>query len=423
VLLVQVKNGAFGAARLPRTTGSVDEQIDRGLGLRTPSADVIPRLSRMDFRSARGVYVVLDATEIHRDWFLVGLEFQLLRFLIRQAGIRAVVPTSVLMEVVANHDREYARARRQLTKVAEGLRRVAGRGALPAPQLWDESAYEDRLVERLENLGIELLPWPETPHEEIVKRATERRPPFDEAGSGYRDTLVWMSCLALARAGRTVFLVSQDKDFAGRDLDLAGALIEEVTDLPGSVTLVRHLGSWLLPLVPWGDVGDLKEAAATARDEEVAFMFAPWDIFEDPDFTREELGLPPSAVIDEISYHGSDSASLERVSHAKTEDGSHKIVYRFPIEFEVLMTLDTDEARAEGYIEHEGSLTGREAVRTVIPMIGEMRVIHDEDRPDEPLYYDSFDFMPVDPSAHYDPNRQIPGQGFLPFETDGSDDG
>src|ERR1035437_7282747 len=186
---------------------------------RLVSADVIPRLSRMDFKSARCVYVVLDATEIHHDWFLVGLEFQLLRFLIREAGIRAVVPTSVLMEVVANHDREYARGRRQLTKVAEGLRRVAGRGALPAPQLPDQCTYQEQLVERLENLGIEFLPWPETPHEEIVKRATERRPPFDEAGSGYRDTLVWMSCLALAGAGRTVFLVSQDRDFAGRDLD------------------------------------------------------------------------------------------------------------------------------------------------------------------------------------------------------------
>ena len=242
---------------------------------RLVSADVIPRLSRMDFKSARGVYVVLDATEIHRDWFLVGLEFQLLRFLIREAGIRAVVPTSVLMEVVANHDREYARARRQLTKVAEGLWRAAGRGALPAPQLPDQSTYQEQLVERLENLGIEFLPWPETPHEEIVKRATERRPPFDEAGSGYRDTLVWMSCLAFAGAGRTVFLVSQDRDFAGRDLDLAGALIKEVTDLSGSVTLVRHLGAWLLTLVPWGDVGDLKEAAANARDEEVASSSPP----------------------------------------------------------------------------------------------------------------------------------------------------
>jgi PIN domain len=308
--------------------------------------------------------------------------------------------------------------------VAEGLWRVAGRGALPAPQLPDQSTYQEQLVERPENLGIEFLPWPETPHEEIVKRATERRPPFDEAGSGYRDTLVWMSCLALAGAGRTVFLVSQDRDFAGRDLDLAGALIKEVTDLSGSVTLVRHLGAWLLTLVPWGDVGDLKEAAANARDEEVASIFAPWDIFEGQDFTRAELGLPPSAVIDEINYYGSDGEDLERVSHARKEDGSHKIVYSFPIEFEVRMTLDTDEARAEGYTAHEGSLTGRETVRTVIPMIGEMTVIHDEGHPDEPLYYDSFDFRPVDPSAHYDPNPgPIPGQGVLLFEADGSYDG
>ena len=85
------------------------------------------------------------------------------------------------------------------------------------------------------------------------------------------------------------------------------------------------------------------------------------------------------------------------------------------------MTLDTDEARTEGYIEHEGSLTGRETVRTVIPMIGEMTVIHDEGMPDERLTYDSFNFQPVDPSAHYDPYRPIPGQGVLLFETGESD--
>jgi hypothetical protein len=28
-------------------------------------------------------------------------------------------------------------------------------------------------------------------------------------------------------------------------------------------------------------------------------MFALWDIFEDPQLTREDLGLPPSAVLEE----------------------------------------------------------------------------------------------------------------------------
>lgn len=375
----------------------------------------------MDFTSARGVYVVLDATELHRDWFLAGLEFRMLRFFIREAGMNVVLPPSVFAEVVTNHRREYSKARRELAKAAGYFRRVAGRGTLSVSDLPDASDYEEWLVERLESFGIDLLPWPQAPHEYIARRASERRPPFDEAGSGYRDTLVWLSCLELATAGRTVFLVSQDKDFIGRDQALAEALVEEVIDLEGSVTLVRQLGPWLLPLVPWRDVRDLKQAAANAQDEEVASMFVPWDRFEDPQLTAKELGVPPSAAIEDITYYG--SGVLERVSHAKSDDGSYKVTYTFPIQFEVLMTLETDEARAYGYIDHEGSITGCESVRTVIPMIGEMTVVHDETLADLPYYVDSCSFQPISQSSLLETgadetSAQERRQQPLPFEAD-----
>ena len=349
----------------------------------------------MDFRSVRDTVVVLDATELHRDWFLVGLESQLLRFLIDEAGLRVVVPMSVLVEVAANHAREYSRAKSQFLKHSDALRRVVGRSSMPAIELPAATDYREQLLIRLENMGVELLPWPEASHEDVVMRAANRQPPFNDQGSGYRDALVWLSCLDLIGAGETVVLVSQDNDFADGRSGLAAALVREARELPGSVELVRNLGSWLLSLVPWREVGDLKEAVAFARDEAVAAMFVPWDIFDDPQFTADELGLPTNAKLEEVAYYGSGDMILERLSHAQAADRSTRVVYRFYIEFDVTMTLPGEEAHALGYIEELTSFNAVETVHTIVPLIGEMVVVHDESAADGPLYYDAFHFRPT----------------------------
>ena len=375
----------------------------------------------MDFSSARGRYVVLDATEINRDWFLSGPEFELLRFLISEAGIRAVVPASVRSESIANHNREYQRARKQLQKAQASVRRVAGGGIDLGPEIPEDRDYEARLAARLEILDINILALPETAHAEIVERSTQRRPPFDQTGSGYRDTLVWMSCLELAAAGETVFLVSQDKDFAGSDLSLAEPLAEEVAGLPGSITLVRHLGSWLLHLVPWDDVTTLKEALVVARDEVVATWFAPWDIFEAPDFTNAELGLPPNAEVHEVTYAGSGNRIIERMGETRLEDGSFRVVYTFPIEFAVEMTLPAEDARAEGYITtQEGNPSGTETISTSVPMAGQMTVIHDN-AAEFPFFYESFDFQPLNGRPHDPASELVVGQLSIPLEADEPD--
>ncbi|WP_158306142.1 PIN domain-containing protein [Janibacter sp. HTCC2649] len=372
-------------------------------------------------RSKTTPCVVLDATEIHRDWFLAGLEFPLLRFLSSSHRVDPVVPASVVAEAVANHERHYTVARRAMTKAATEFRRVTGvASGFPVPESNDQLNYELVLRERFESLWIEVAATPQTPHEEIVARAVSRRPPFDQNGSGYRDTLTWMTCVELANQGRDVYLVSQDKDFAGRNLQLAPQLEAEVAALEGNVTLVRNLGKWLTEQVPWKDVSDLREASGLARDEQVAAMFAPWDMFEDPGLTAEELGLPPDSNITDVSYGGTGGHGfgyLERLSHEKTESGANRVVYEFPIEFEVEVSMNSEEARQAGLIQHENNWTGVEQITTSIPMTGLMTVVHDERDVETPLYFDSFEFV-LDrdtavprPGDHPDQLRLFDGEG------------
>ena len=235
-----------------------------------------------------------------------------------------------------------------------------------------------------------------------------RKPPFDQTGSGYRDTLTWMTCVDLAADGGDVYLVSQDKDFAGRDLPLAPELAEEVAELPGSVTLVRHLGRRLTPLVPWRDVTDPREAAAQPGTRRSPRSSRPGTCSMPRTSPRRSFGLPPGATIHDISYHG--SGQLKRVRHDRHADGADRVVYEFPIEFEVDLSLSTVEAREAGFIQHEGSATGVEVITTVVPMTGVMTVVHNEWDPESPLYFDHIDFRleGVDmPGARVDDPNQL----------------
>ena len=270
----------------------------------------------------------------------------------------------------------------------------------PAAQ---QEEYRRRLAGRLESCDFEVVASPEASHDAIAARAAERRAPFDQAGSGYRDTLVWLTCLALATQGKRVFLVTSDNDFAFNG-ELAPSLTEELADVTGSVTLVRHLGRWLTTLIPWQDVSDLKEAAASARDEEIASMFAPWDIFEDPHLTAEELGLPPSARLHDVSYAGSGGMWIDRKSFERVGPGRTQVVYEFPIEFYVEMTLNASDAAEAGFAGSEPNHASEVDVSTTVEMIGEMTVIHDEhdtDDGDLPYQYEWFNFRLANPTPEW----------------------
>jgi hypothetical protein len=337
------------------------------------------------------------------------MEFEFLRFLTDRMEVRAAVPASVVSESVANHSREYSRARKQWLKARSGLNKVAGTGIDRGLEVPEFSDYSTQLSSRLEIVNIEVLPFPEVTHADLVARCTQRLPPFDESGSGYRDTLVWITCVELAAAGEDVFLVSQDRDFAGRDLELAESLADEIAALPGAVTLVRNLGSCLMQFMPWKDVTNLREAVAIARDEMVAVWFAPWDIFEDPQLSSDELGLPRGAEVREVSYGGSGDGVIEKIESSRLGNGTFRDTYRFPIEFNVEMTLPAEVARAEGYLIGENTPSSVEVIRTSVHMVGQMVVIHDS-AAEFPFSYDSFEFRPRGGGSAWNRNVDLSGR-------------
>ena len=128
---------------------------------------------------------------------------------------------------------------------------------------WNYRKYvEERFDERL---SFTVLPWPQTAHQDLAMRAVNRTPPFNEKGTGYRDSLVWADVVELARSGHDVALVSMDKAFEGNPGELAPALQAEVDPLEGSVELVRDFSSWLIAALPWKSVRTLRRPCTSVE--------------------------------------------------------------------------------------------------------------------------------------------------------------
>ena len=91
--------------------------------------------------------------------------------------------------------------------------------------------------------GGAILPIVDVAASQLALRSLERRPPFDDRDRGMRDTLLWLSVLELARAGRTVILAANDAGAFGEHR-LHQALEDEVIAIcgdPNRVVLARSL--------------------------------------------------------------------------------------------------------------------------------------------------------------------------------------
>lgn len=255
--------------------------------------------------------IVLDATELSRDWLCRGLKYQLLENA-NFHWLNVVVPRSALEEVVANHRRQVDAADQALRNL--GRERV--RLGMSAPESESSSFdYREYLDDRFDRqLGISVLPWPTVSHSDLVSRAVSRTPPFDEKGGGYRDALIWASVVQLASEGHTVALVSADRAFADKDGNLANLLAREIAPLAGSVELVRDFGAWLLERVPW-EVESLQSAVAISMSERFYeyFLQSDYDSYLEP--AIEDLGFswaPLSCKLIETTWNGSFTTAETR---------------------------------------------------------------------------------------------------------------
>lgn len=254
--------------------------------------------------------VLLDANAVVSDPLFRHTVWKSVAANIAAGAMRVVLPLLAFDEAVSS----YTALRR---KTASDIR-AASKHSVSAAKVHIEKAaaitddeadsYSDRLTARLAELGVELLATTEEwTHHELALRAISRTPPFDERGSGYRDTLHWLLLISLVREDPDdeYILVSRDSAFVAPDKESMHPVLaleaEKELDV-GTIGLRRDIKDIPTPGKYMGDAQETKE-----YDEEVA------DLVQEAvanGLWRE--GLDP----DDFDLQSADSVSLVSIADA-----------------------------------------------------------------------------------------------------------
>lgn len=216
--------------------------------------------------------VVLDANVLVSDPTLSGLVWRALAHAPADWGVEVVVPRVALVEAQATLARQSSEALGAFQKAIDAARRVGLPLADAAAELLKSAsdASGTRLADQLAQLGVEVIDPPDVPHMDLVERAARRRKPCDTNGDGYRDTLIWLTVLELAKGtdGVIALVTANTKDFADNDSKLEDKLhphlVEELVaiDAAGRVRLYRRLDELVIALAAQHSTtepSDLKE--------------------------------------------------------------------------------------------------------------------------------------------------------------------
>jgi hypothetical protein len=237
------------------------------------------------------VIVLLDTTVFGADPVGAGDAWQVLALAAPTWGIRVAVTEVVVAEAVANYQRDIVDVRAAL----EGWAKKKRVGALGLSDAFNAAErvlsagvadYANRLQETLKASGVEVLPIADIPHMELVTRATTRRRPCDDKGDGYRDSLNWLTLLALARAEpeeQIIWVSDNTRDFGSESEGDDSVLHPDLIDDLDSIS-ARERVSWKLKLADAvlalaekyapGSESDIKQVQEKVRNASVLEFLA-----------------------------------------------------------------------------------------------------------------------------------------------------
>lgn len=270
--------------------------------------------------------VLVDTTVIASNPFLTSTAWKMLAHASHRWDVRLCTTEVVLLESVANYERRVDEAKVGFDKWSErhapslGLEDSVGemRSRL------DEHAasYDALLKSALEALPVEVCAVPDVEHRILVERATQRKPPCDQHGDGYRDTLNWLTVVELAKeSDDNILWVSADSDFTAPDVSGLHPQLElELNELglSGRVTLERSLQDAALHIAATfakDTEKDLRKVQARLKKETLA-TYVQAELLEDPTtiaVDRVSLALPVGAHRPVISTVGAVTESAVQV--------------------------------------------------------------------------------------------------------------
>lgn len=184
--------------------------------------------------------VILDTNIIFNDFHLKGAKIKGLCESVKLTGDTVHIPKVVVDESINKYREKIEECKSAIDKAMSNFKRLAGEvvgdNFMYEEFMKEESKqYADNFMKRLRELEINIIPYPSTSHQELVKRDLARKKPFQETGKGYRDALIWESVKSLCETSssenpKIIFVNKNHKDFCSGKLlhpDLKDDLVDK----------------------------------------------------------------------------------------------------------------------------------------------------------------------------------------------------
>jgi hypothetical protein len=138
--------------------------------------------------------IVLDANAIALDFSLDAPFFRSSRCGLLWERSKVCIPRVAVIKTESNYRR---RIDERLVTFQQWMGRTMPLGdwATPDRVIAELSTAADTspslLAKHFGDIRIEVVGIPDVDHEDLIRRATARRRPFDDNGGGYQDNLIW----------------------------------------------------------------------------------------------------------------------------------------------------------------------------------------------------------------------------------------
>lgn len=176
--------------------------------------------------------VILDTNIFVQDFLMNSASFSLLLDYLKKTGSRILMPLIVYQEL----GEVYGSKLSTRLEAYEGARKLLERSLtdvqIPSLEIDIPSEVEKYLEfvkKRLKVRDKDIVPFREHYLDDLVTRAITRRKPFSEKGEEFRDALLWLTVLDMAREAEeeTLAFISNDAKAFGRSHQLYEALLHE----------------------------------------------------------------------------------------------------------------------------------------------------------------------------------------------------
>jgi hypothetical protein len=195
--------------------------------------------------------VILDTNIYVQDFLMNSVSFGLLLDYLNKTGSKIIMPQIVCQELAEKYRADLSLRLSQFDRAKESLEKALTE-APPVPHLEvdvgrETAKYLDFVRRKLKLRDKDIIPFRDGYLGELVTRAITRAKPFSDRGEEFRDALLWLTVLDVARetSDETLAFISADAKAFGQNHQLHEPLLQEGQATGKQINFYNSIGKFI----------------------------------------------------------------------------------------------------------------------------------------------------------------------------------